>query len=61
LCNIVVSFSVFVDLAAQHSKGGAAALGGYEKAAAAFLFFDFCLSVLACVFATKAVDEARPS
>lgn len=26
---------------------------------AAFLFFDFCLSVMACLFAVRAVDELR--
>jgi predicted Kef-type K+ transport protein len=34
-------------------------LTSYEQAAAAFLFFNFCLSVAATVFAMKAVDEIR--
>ena len=69
LVNVVVSFHVFVDVcvslriaAAGKLKSGSTSethLGGYERTAAAFLFFDFLLSILACVFAVKAVDEAR--
>ena len=65
LVNVVVSFHVFVDVcvslrtAHKANKGAPSALGGYERAAAAFLFFDFLLSMLACIFAVKAVDEVR--
>lgn len=65
LVNVVVSFHVFVDVCVSLSiahatnKGGPSALGGYERAAAAFLFFEFLLSMLACIFAVKAVEEAR--
>jgi predicted Kef-type K+ transport protein len=34
-------------------------LTAYEKASAAFLFFNFILSVAATVFAMRAVDEIR--
>jgi hypothetical protein len=34
-------------------------LTAYEKASAAFLFFNFMLSVAATVFAMRAVDEIR--
>ena len=65
LVNVVVSFHVFVDVcvslstAHKATKGAHSALGGYERSAAAFLFFEFMLSMLACIFAVKAVDEAR--
>ena len=65
LVNVVASFHVFVDVcvslrtAHKANKGAPSALGGYERAAAAFLFFDFLLSMLACIFAVKAVDEVR--
>ena len=41
------------------SRGKLANLGGYERASAAFLFFDLCLSMLACLFAVRAVEELR--
>ena len=65
LVNVVVSFHVFIDVcvslrtAHKASKGAPSALGGYERSAAAFLFFEFLLSMLACIFAVKAVEEAR--
>jgi hypothetical protein len=65
LVNVVVSFHVFVDVcvslrtAHKASKGAPSALGGYERSAAAFLFFEFLLSMLACIFAVRAVEEAR--
>lgn len=66
LCNVVVSFHVFVDVCVSlrlpHAKGVSmhgSLLGGYERAAAAFLFFEFLLSLLACIFAVKAVEEVR--
>lgn len=34
-------------------------LGAFEKAGAVFLFIDFLLSILACVFAVRAVDEVK--
>jgi predicted Kef-type K+ transport protein len=34
-------------------------LTSYEKASAAFIFFNFVLSVAATVFAMRAVDEIR--
>jgi hypothetical protein len=34
-------------------------LSSYERATAAFLFFNFVLSVAATVFAMKAVDEIK--
>lgn len=74
LVNVVVSFHVFVDVcvslrlsrATSHAATGGgfgphvSTLGSYERAAAAFLFFDFLLSLLACIFAVKAVEEVRP-
>ena len=65
LVNVVMSFHVFVDVCvglriAHHATRGApSSLGGYERTAAAFLFFEFMLSMLACLFAIKAVEEAR--
>ena len=66
LVNVVVSFHVFIDVCVSlkiahstNAKGGATTLGSYEKASAAFLFFEFMLSLLACIFAVKAVEEAR--
>jgi hypothetical protein len=65
LVNVVVSFHVFVDvcvslkIAHTTKNGGTSTLGSYERAAAAFLFFDFLLSILACIFAVKAVEEVR--
>ncbi len=63
LVNVVVSFHVFVDVCvslriSHATRGHAGALGGYERTAAAFLFFEFLLSMLACIFAVKAVEEA---
>jgi hypothetical protein len=63
LVNVVVSFHVFVDVCvslriAHATRGHAGVLGGYERTAAAFLFFEFLLSMLACIFAVKAVEEA---
>lgn len=58
--NVVISFHVFVDVANFVSTHGLhAKLSGYERAAAAFLFFDFLLSVSACLFGIKALDEVR--
>jgi hypothetical protein len=58
--NVVVSFHVFVDVAnAVATVGLHGSLTGYERAAAAFLFFDFLLSLTACVFGIKALDEVR--
>ncbi len=63
LVNVVVSFHVFVDVCVSlriaHAMHSGTSLGGYERAAAAFLFFEFMLSMLACIFAVKAVEEAR--
>ena len=67
LVTVVVSFHVFIDVcvslstAHKANKGAPSVLGGYERSAAAFLFFEFLLSMLACIFAVKAVDEARGS
>ncbi len=67
LINVVASFHIFVDVASSISismkrkdlLGAGSKINGYERAAAAFLFFDFLLSILACIFAVKAIDEAR--
>jgi hypothetical protein len=63
LLNVVVSFHVFIDQASyvKHMKSasGSAHLSGFESAAAAFLFFDFILSLLACAFGMKALDELK--
>ena len=60
LVNVVFSFHCFVDLAVSinlHAEWLPRQLRGlarYERAAAAFLFLNFLLSLLACVFAAKA-------
>jgi len=62
LVNVVVSFHVFVDVCVSVQIGqdiSVQSLSNYEKAAAAFLFFEFLLSMLACVFAVKAVEEIK--
>ena len=63
LVNVVASFHIFVDVATtstlEHRPLAQLALSGYEKAAAAFLFFDFLLSCFACLFAVKAIEEVR--
>lgn len=59
---MVVSFHYFVDLctdAGVRYKGEPAKLTAYEQAAAAFIFFSFALSVMATVFAVKAIDEIK--
>lgn len=64
LVNVVISFHVFVDVCVSVQIGeqiSVTKLSNYEKAAAAFLFFEFLLSLLACVFAVKAVEEIKSS
>jgi len=59
---MVVAFHYLVDMVAEAniSYGGEPPkLTSYERAAAAFLFFNFVLSVAATVFAMKAVDEIK--
>ena len=58
--SVVAYFHIFVDVANVVSTGGIhAKLSGYERAAAAFLFFDFMLSIMACFFGIKALDELK--
>jgi len=59
--NLVVSFSVFVDVCTTIGVRNKATADSvpYARGVAAFLFFNFCLSCVACVFAVKAVDEIR--
>eukprot|EP00878_Enallax_costatus_P004499 GHUV01004739.1.p1 GENE.GHUV01004739.1~~GHUV01004739.1.p1 ORF type:complete len:208 (+),score=52.02 GHUV01004739.1:267-890(+) len=59
---MVFSFHFFVDMVADAriSYGGQPPmLTSYEKASAAFIFFNFALSVAATVFAMRAVEEIR--
>eukprot|EP00775_Hariotina_reticulata_P005444 gene5444-5678_t len=59
---MVVSFHFFVDMvtdAGINYSGEPPMLTSYEKASAAFIFFNFVLSVAATVFAMRAVDEIR--
>ncbi|WIA38466.1 hypothetical protein OEZ86_001789 [Tetradesmus obliquus] len=59
---MVLSFHFFVDMATDagiNYSGEPPMLTAYEKASAAFLFFNFVLSVAATVFAMRAVDEIR--
>jgi hypothetical protein len=58
----VVSFHFFVDLCTDSGISYQAEPGrltSFEKAAAAFIFFNFLLSVAATVFAVKALDEVK--
>ena len=60
----VISFHMFVDVCITArivfpSETATAGLSTYEKGAAAFVFFNFLLSIAATVFAVKAVDEIR--
>ena len=59
--NLVVSFSIFVDVCTTIGVRNKATADSvpYARGVAAFLFFNFCLSCVACVFAVKAVDEIR--
>lgn len=59
---MVFSFHFFVDMVADARikyAGEPPMLTSYEKASAAFIFFNFLLSVAATVFAMRAVDEIR--
>jgi hypothetical protein len=54
---MVVAFHYFVDLctdAGVRYTGEPAKLSAYEQAAAAFIFFNFLLSVVATAFAVRA-------
>ncbi|KAK9824191.1 hypothetical protein WJX72_008436 [[Myrmecia] bisecta] len=59
---MVVAFHFFVDVCTDikiRYAGEPAGLTGYERAAAAFIFFNFVLSICATVFALKAVEEIK--
>eukprot|EP01023_Acetabularia_acetabulum_P002477 TRINITY_DN1100_c0_g1_i1.p1 TRINITY_DN1100_c0_g1~~TRINITY_DN1100_c0_g1_i1.p1 ORF type:complete len:196 (-),score=24.43 TRINITY_DN1100_c0_g1_i1:489-1076(-) len=61
---MVVAFHYFVDVCADigvsfPSEKKGVSLTGIEQAAAAFLFFNFFLSICATVFAVKAMDEIK--
>lgn len=59
---IVISFHYFVDLCTDAGikyDGEPQKLTSFEQAAAAFTFFNFLLSLLATVFAVKAIDEVK--
>eukprot|EP00882_Tetradesmus_deserticola_P005835 GHRQ01006142.1.p1 GENE.GHRQ01006142.1~~GHRQ01006142.1.p1 ORF type:complete len:212 (+),score=82.53 GHRQ01006142.1:173-808(+) len=59
---MVFSFHFFVDMVTDtgiNYSGEPPMLTAYEKASAAFLFFNFILSVAATVSAMRAVDEIR--
>lgn len=50
---------VLFDLTVRYAGADAAGLNGYERAAAAFLFCNFLLSIGATYFAVKAVQEIK--
>lgn len=57
---MVVAFHYFVDLctdAGVKYSGEPQRLSAYEQAAAAFIFFNFCLSVAATAFAVSPAHE----
>ncbi|EFJ44912.1 hypothetical protein VOLCADRAFT_94677 [Volvox carteri f. nagariensis] len=59
---MVISFHAFVDLCTDAGikyDGEPAKLTSFERAAATFIFFSFLLSLLATVFALKAMDEVK--
>ncbi|KAG2493037.1 hypothetical protein HYH03_008700 [Edaphochlamys debaryana] len=59
---MVVAFHAFVDLCTDAGikyQGEPAKLTAFERAAATFIFFCFLLSLLATVFAVKAIDEVK--
>lgn len=62
IAQMVLAFNWFVDVCADLNirfVGEADSLNPYEKAAAAFLFFVFALSVTTTFFAMRAVQELR--
>ncbi|DBA69105.1 TPA: hypothetical protein ACH3X2_013109 [Trebouxia sp. C0005] len=59
---MIVAFHYFVDVCADvgiRYSGEPAGLTSFERAAAAFIFFNFLLSIAATVFATKAIEEIK--
>lgn len=59
---MIISFHYFVDMCTDANisyTGEPKQLSGFEKAAAAFIFFNFLLSVAATTFAVKALDEIK--
>ncbi|KAK9838850.1 hypothetical protein WJX74_004555 [Apatococcus lobatus] len=59
---MVVAFHYFVDVVTDTTiryKNEPTSLTSYEQSAAAFLFFNFILSVAATVFALQAIDEIK--
>ncbi|GLC43437.1 hypothetical protein PLESTB_001557200 [Pleodorina starrii] len=59
---MVISFHAFVDICTDAGikyAGEPAKLTSFERAAATFIFFCFMLSLLATVFAVKAMDEVK--
>lgn len=59
---MVVAFHYFVDMCTDAGvayAGEPAKLTAYEQAAAAFIFFNFVLSVAATFFAVRAIDEIK--
>ncbi|GIL73561.1 hypothetical protein Vretimale_5175 [Volvox reticuliferus] len=59
---MVISFHAFVDLCTDAGikyAGEPRNLRSFERAAATFIFFCFLLSMLATVFAVKAMDEVK--
>ncbi|KAF5837630.1 hypothetical protein DUNSADRAFT_4133 [Dunaliella salina] len=59
---MVVAFHYFVDLCTDAGvvyNGEPAKLSAYEQASAAFIFFNFLLSVAATAFAVRAIDEIK--
>ncbi|KAG2448420.1 hypothetical protein HYH02_006312 [Chlamydomonas schloesseri] len=59
---MVIAFHAFVDLCTDVGikyAGEPAKLTSFERASATFIFFCFLLSLLATVFAVKAIDEVK--
>lgn len=59
---MVIAFHYFVDLCTDVGikyDGEPSKLTSFERAAATFIFFSFTLSLLATVFAVKAIDEVK--
>ncbi|GFR48238.1 hypothetical protein Agub_g10100 [Astrephomene gubernaculifera] len=59
---MVIAFHAFVDLCTDvgiRYAGEPAKLTSFERASATFIFFCFLLSLLATVFAVKAIDEVK--
>mmetsp|Transcript_2326 Transcript_2326/g.8520 ORF Transcript_2326/g.8520 Transcript_2326/m.8520 type:complete len:190 (-) Transcript_2326:79-648(-) len=59
--NLVSCFHIFVDVCATINldKSDSSPVRAYERAAAATLFFNWLLSICACFFGMRAVDEMK--